>query len=153
MNAAGSVDYKGTGRTPVVSGKPDFQIIPHRQIQFFRHIPVNADQFMRIQGDVSLVDAAVAAAFAACHPHVPLLLLLSNSNLNARVRNCIGIEKQRQPGNTPFILGKGESPRKAACFLYGGLFHGIHPAHRGKGRKGDVLHHTTARGKKQYSAV
>ena len=64
MDGAGIVDQKRAGRTGLVDRKPALQEVPVGRNYFFRNIPVDAYQFVGIEGEVLLVRAAVAAAGA-----------------------------------------------------------------------------------------
>jgi hypothetical protein len=82
-----------------------FKLLMQRAGDFFDHVPVDADEFERIDGDAGVAAAAGGAALVASK-RAALCRFAADGFVNAGVDDGVGFEEQRQPGLFRLVVGE-----------------------------------------------
>jgi len=112
MDSAGAFDQERAGCTGRVFCKLLFDAVPCRPLQLLRSEPIDADKFVRIQRDVPLA-AADIAAYSARQPFPFFFFSIAYSDRNAGVNDGKGVEQGGQPGDALLIVGEVQTAGQA----------------------------------------
>jgi hypothetical protein len=107
--------------------KPAPQYVPDGQCHFLRGIPVDADEFVRVQGKVLLINAAGAASFPAGEYFLLLFLHIPYRDSHSGIGDRVRVKKQGKPGKALLVSGKVQAPRKTGGHMSAVFFHFVTP--------------------------
>jgi hypothetical protein len=129
MNGAGPVDQKGARGFRRMYGETVFQYVPGGRRQFFRDIPVDADQFVRIERQVFLMLAAIAASFSASRSATVMpvsAIAYASSNIGSHGRRFSSSGKCRRRERPLWFFCVFFIPNSEPENLIQNLLHALH---------------------------